>query len=127
MDHNDPHVNLSSDTEDLRSAGTAFSKSSGNCSTEEKSDMNRGPTTPAKRQTKALRYSEGAKPGGAGDILTPRGGEWEQVIEDDYNHIQSSSKTNLQSVSQVRLIILGVLPFIISLVLITVTFVQIFC
>ena len=127
MDNNNRHVNMSSDTEDLRSAGTAFSKSSANCSTEEKSDMNRGPTTPAKRQTKALRYSEGAKPGGAGDILTPRGGEWEQVFEDDYNHIQSNPKTSLQSASQVRLIILGVFPFIISLVLIIVIVIKILC
>ena len=126
MDNNEPHVNLSSDTKDLRSAGTAFSKYSANGSTEEKCGMNRGLTMPTKRQTKAGYYSEGGWPRSAGDIWTPRGGEWEQIIEDDYNHIQSSSTTSLQSASQVRLIILGVFPFIPSLVLIIVTVIQIF-
>ena len=126
MDNNGRGVKLVSDNEDFMFTSTTFSKSSVNGSTEEKSDTNRGPTTPTKRQTKTRRYSEGGWPRSAGNIFTPRGGEWEQVIEDDGNHIQSSSTTSLQSASQVRLVILDVFPFIISLVLITVTVVQIF-
>ena len=137
MDNNS-HVSLGSVTEDSMFDGTTYHKqiyemSSSDYSTEQKSSVYRGPTTPAKFLNKGVHLgscSEGRRPRSAGEFLTPRAGEshseWEQIIDEDGNNIQPSPKPSLQSASQVRLIILAMFYFIISLVLTIVTVVAIF-
>ena len=84
---NDRHTNVGSDNEDVVFTGRVFRQSSGNCSSEHKSGISRGPTTPAKPQTKPRSYSEDGRPRSAGDIFTPRGGKWEQIIDEHGNNI----------------------------------------